>query len=83
MNSRYVIFCFGKKILLPGCIKNPQRRNVFIALMLPVRHSSYVSSTILRSSMHKAIMIPCNLKTAIGGLVSFVLLRSFIWEVDR
>ena len=63
MNSMYVIFCVGKKVLLSGCIKNPKRRKCFnatffIVLMLPVRHSSYVSPNIVRSSMSIAIMIP-------------------------
>ena len=42
MKPRYVISCDGKKVLLSKCIKNPERRKIVIALMLPIRNSSYV-----------------------------------------
>ena len=72
MSPRYVNFCVGKKVLLSGCIRNPKLRNIFLVLMLPVRHSSYVSPNIIRSSMKIAIMIPSNFKTVKGGFVNFV-----------
>ena len=72
MNPRYFICRDGKKALLSGCMKNIKHRNILIALMLPVRHSSYVSPNIIRSSMCIAIMIHSNLKSAKGGLLSVV-----------
>ena len=59
-------------MLLSEYIKNRKRRNICIVLMLPVGHSSYVFHNIIRSSVYIAIMIPSDLKTAIGGFVSFV-----------
>ena len=72
MNPRYFIFRDGKKSLLSECMKNLKYRNILIALMLPVRHSSYVSPNIIKSSMYIAIMIHSNLKSAKGGLLSVV-----------
>ena len=72
INPRYVIFYDGKKVPLSECIKNPKGRNIFIALMHPVRLSSYVFSNIKRSSLYIAIMISSNLKTAIGGFDRFL-----------
>ena len=40
--------------------------------MLPVRHSLYASPNIIKSSIYIALMIPYDLKAAIGGCVSFV-----------
>lgn len=44
MKPRYVISCDVKKVLLSECIKNPKRRKIVIALMLPIRNSSYIFS---------------------------------------
>ena len=40
--------------------------------MLRVRHSSYVSPVTIMSSIYTSIMIPSNLKKAIGNFMSFV-----------
>ena len=71
MNPRYIIFCEVKKVLVSGYIKSIKRRNIFIVLILSVRHSSYVCPNVIRSSMYIAIMIPSNLKTVIGSFVTF------------
>ena len=67
-HTMYVISCDGNKIFLTRCIKNHKRGNVFIALVLPVRHSSYVSIIIIRSSMYIPLMISSNLKKEIRSL---------------
>ena len=57
MKPRHVVSCDGKKVLLSECIKNHKRRKIVIALMLPIRNSSYVFPIILRSSMYIVICI--------------------------
>ena len=72
MNLMYIISCDDKKVLLPGHIKNPKWRHVFITLMLPIRYSSYVSTDIITSSMHIVIMIPYKPKIRKGGVLSLM-----------